>query len=121
MMTHRKQCLSKGTSATQGKTTSISAKRSSSTHSFLSRVPANKGPVQAPLLADRTHPVELERQPITGNSTTAEGTQELTTSLIPLPVSIPDLTSPDLAVSAAVIKGLSEVGIILSANTVPTT
>ena len=43
------------------------------------------------------------------------------TSLIPLPVSIPDLTSPDLAVSAAVIKGLSEVGVILSANTVPTT
>ena len=32
--------------------------------------------------------------------------------MIPLPVSIPDLTSPDLAVSAAV---------ILSANTVPTT
>ena len=30
-----------------------------------------------------------------GNSTTAEGTQELTTSLIPLPVSIPDLTSRD--------------------------
>ena len=43
------------------------------------------------------------------------------TSLIPLPVSIPDLTSPDLAVSAAVIKGLSEAGGILSANTVPTT
>ena len=30
-----------------------------------------------------------------GNSTTAEGTQELMTSLIPLPVSIPDLTSRD--------------------------
>ena len=38
-----------------------------------------------------------------------------------MPVSIPDLTSPDLAVSAAVIKGLSEAGGILSANTVPTT
>ena len=62
MMTHGKQCQSKGTSATQGKTTSISAKRSSSTHSFTSQhVPANKGPVQAPPLADRTHPVELER------------------------------------------------------------
>ena len=73
MMTHGKQCLSKGTSATQGKTTSISAKRSSSTHSFTSRrVPANKGPLQAPLLADRTHPVELDRLPIMGNSTTAE-------------------------------------------------
>ena len=41
--------------------------------------------------------------------------------MIPLPVSIPDLTSPDLAVSAAVIKGLSEAGVILLANTVPTT
>ena len=62
MMTHGKQCQSKGTSATQGKTTSLSAKRSSSTHSFTSQhVPANKGTVQAPPLADRTHPVELER------------------------------------------------------------
>ena len=60
-MTHGKQCQSKGTSATQGKTTSISAKRSSSTHSFTSHVHANKGTVQAPPLADRTHPVELEK------------------------------------------------------------
>ena len=62
MMTRGKQCLSKGMSATQGKTTRISAERSSSTYSFASRrVPADKGPVQAPLLADCTHPVELER------------------------------------------------------------
>ena len=125
MMTRGKQRLSKGTSATQGKATSVGAKRSSSTRSVPSvackrsrQVPPNNGPVQTPHLADATHPAKLERQPLTGNSTTAVDRQELTTSLIPSSVSIPDLTK---AVSAAVIKSLSEAGVIPSANTVPTT
>ncbi|CAH3163539.1 unnamed protein product, partial [Porites lobata] len=125
MMTRGKQRLSKGTSATQGKATSVGAKRPSSTRSVPSvackrsrRVPPNNGPVQTPHLADATHPAELERQPLTGNSTTAVDRQELTTSLNPSSVSIPDLTK---AVSAAVIKSLSEAGVIPSANTVPTT